>query len=160
MMGLNGGMELFAFESDFVASLRCIPMAVRFKLDQAGIKVSLRQWSRFTLQDRSDLLSLPCLTAQEIDAYRARLVEMIAARANEPAKFIAVDDALAEADSITPPVALLEYAGSLGLNRPTTEQWSAMTPLRRFTLLKLTREGHDNVNFVPAMREFGLIAEH
>ena len=40
--------QLFAFESDFVATLRCVPMAVRFKLDRCGIKLSLRQWSRFS----------------------------------------------------------------------------------------------------------------
>ncbi len=34
---------MFDFESDFVASLRCIPMCVRFKLDLCEIKLSLRQ---------------------------------------------------------------------------------------------------------------------
>jgi hypothetical protein len=66
--------ELFAFESDFVATLRCIPMAVRFKLDLAGIKLSLRQWSRFTVADRTELLTAPCASPAEIAAYRGRLV--------------------------------------------------------------------------------------
>ncbi len=48
--------QLFAFENDFVATLRCIPMAVRFKLDRCGIKLTLRQWSRLTHSDRTDLL--------------------------------------------------------------------------------------------------------
>jgi hypothetical protein len=153
---LEDGMELFAFESDFVASLRCIPMAVRFKLDLACIKVSLRQWSRFTLAERSDLLAWRCLTTKDVEIYRSRLVEMIATRTGEPAKPITLDPALAIAADPTPPASLLEYARALGLNPPTTRQWSTLAPLRRFTLLKLTREGHDNVNFVPAMREFGL----
>lgn len=29
--------------------------------------------------------------------------------------------------------------------------------LQRFALYKLTRPGHDNDNFLPAMREFGLV---
>jgi len=29
--------------------------------------------------------------------------------------------------------------------------------LQRFTLLKLSRESHDNVNFIPALREFKLL---
>jgi hypothetical protein len=33
--------RLFAFEHDFFVSLRYIPMAVRFKLDRSGIKLSL-----------------------------------------------------------------------------------------------------------------------
>lgn len=34
----------FAFESDFVDSLRCIPMVVRYKLDTCGIKLKLPEW--------------------------------------------------------------------------------------------------------------------
>ena len=36
-------------------------------------------------------------------------------------------------------------------------QRHALSPLQRFTLVKLSRAKHDNVNFVPAMREFGLL---
>jgi hypothetical protein len=154
--GLEEGMELFAFESDFVATLRCIPMAVRFKLDLACVKVSLRQWSRFTVTDRIDLLTWPCATADEIGAYRQRLVEMIKQRAGEVAKLIDLDPAPAWASALAPPQVLQEHAALLQADPITPGQWAALTPLRRFTLLKLTRDGHDNVNFVPALREFGL----
>ena len=63
--------QLFEFESDFVASLRCVPMAVRFKLDACGIKLTLRQWSRFTRGDRQDLLMAACEGPAEIEDYRA-----------------------------------------------------------------------------------------
>ena len=63
--------HLFAFEDDFVASLRCIPMAVRLKLDRSGIKLTLRQWSRFTTDDRRELLDTPCRSAGEVAAYRS-----------------------------------------------------------------------------------------
>ena len=36
------------------------------------------------------------------------------------------------------------------------EQWAALTSLQRFALLKLVRPGHENHNFLPALREFGL----
>lgn len=39
---------------------------------------------------------------------------------------------------------------------PSPQQWASLTTLRRFALFKLTRPGHDNDNFVPAMLEFGL----
>jgi hypothetical protein len=54
------------------------------------------------------------------------------------------------------PDALCDYAASIGLKPLTTDQWRALTDLQRFALLKLSREGHDNVNFIPALREFGL----
>ena len=74
--------QLFDFESDFVATLRCVPMAVRFKLDACGIKLTLRQWSRFTRQDRQDLLTAACDSPAEIGAYRAALIALIAVRAD------------------------------------------------------------------------------
>jgi hypothetical protein len=150
-------MELFAFESDFVATLRCIPMAVRLKLDRAGIKLSLRQWSRFTLADRSELLRLACAATAEIALYRTRLIELIALRANEAAKNIPLPDAEPWMESELLPAAVEDHARKVGLRSPTVEQWRALSTLRRFTLLKLTRDNHDNVNFGPAMREFGLL---
>ena len=40
------GIEYFNFEEDFVEkNIRCIPMIVRFKMDKAGIKLKLAEWS-------------------------------------------------------------------------------------------------------------------
>ena len=48
------------------------------------------------------------------------------------------------------------YARRLGVQPPSREKWAALSPLQRFVSIKLTRDNHDNVNFIPAMREFGL----
>ena len=150
--------QLFAFEDDFVASLRCIPMAVRLKLDRSGIKLSLRQWSRFTREDRQALLDAPCRTCGEVAAYRERLVELVALRAKEEAKPLAEPPApIWESPMATPPV-VASFAKSVGVSPPTARAWGELTELQRFALIKLTRDSHDNVNFVPAMREFGLVA--
>ncbi len=152
-------VQLFNFERDFANSLRCVPMAVRLKLDLSGIKLTLRQWSRFTVDDRQMLLHLPCETAEEIDDYRITLVELVAVRADELAKPLAEDVTAAEWEQVASvPRVLLDYADFIGVSEPTLAQWAALTRLQRFTLLKLTRDHHDNVNFVPAMQEFGLIA--
>ncbi len=148
--------RLFDFESDFVATLRCVPMAVRFKLDRCGIKLSLRQWSRFTPLDRRALLWKPCDERAEVEAYRLHLVELIAVRANELAKPLSqAPDLVWEQDKIVASV-VVDYAVSLGLAAPSQAQWAKLTVLERFVLIKLTRDNHDNVNFTPAMIEFGL----
>jgi hypothetical protein len=141
---------------DFAGTLRCIPMAVRFKLDQCGVKLSLRQWSRFTVDDRRGLLETPCASADEVAAYRAWLIELIAVRAEETAKDLPADPEPAWASVREVPSIVSGYASSLGLAPPRPSQWAGLSPLQRFALLKLTREGHDNANFLPAMREFGL----
>jgi hypothetical protein len=149
--------RLFDFENDFVATLRCVPMAVRFKLDQCGVKLSLRQWSRFTPFDRSTLLWKPCETPEEVEIYRAHLVELIAARADELAKPLsqAPDTAWEQAGIVS--AAVVAYAGSIGVSPPSLAQWANLTILERFVLIKLTRDNHDNINFTPAMEEFGLL---
>jgi hypothetical protein len=150
--------ELFAFEQDFVATLRCIPMAVRLKLDVSGIKLSLRQWSRFTVGDRRALLQVPCRRLGEVAAYRAALVDLVVQRAHELAKPLAETPCGQWDERSHLPTRVVEFAAGLGLRAPTIRQWAGLTRLQRFTLIKLTRDSHDNVNFAPAMREFGLLA--
>jgi hypothetical protein len=152
-------IETFRFESDFAGSLRCIPMAVRFKLDLCGIKLSLRQWSRFEEPERRWLLEQPCKVPADVEAYRMALTEFIARRTGELAKSIDAGEAVAWAASDSVPQVVTSQAASRGVTPPTGAQWCKLTDLQRFALLKLTRPGHDNENFVPAMIEFGILSE-
>jgi hypothetical protein len=150
-------IQIFAFEEDFSHSLRCIPMAIRFKLDQCGVKLSLRQWSQFLKEDRALLLKASCQTAPEIVAYTETLVHLIGARSDEPPRFMPPERGLEWAEIAVVPTAIHEQARTLGISPPSVDQWAGLTVLPRFVLLKLTRPGHDNENFVPAMIEFGLL---
>jgi hypothetical protein len=149
--------RMFAFESDFVASLRCVPMAVRLKLDRCGIKLTLRQWSRFTREDRQRLLLAACATPREIAEYHRELTALVALRTGEVAKPLADTPCGQWEVAYRLPAVVADYARSIGFAPPTLGQWAALSPLQRFALIKLTRDNHDNVNFVPAMREFGLV---
>lgn len=150
--------DLFAFEDDFVQSLRCIPMAVRLKLDLTGVKLSLRQWSRFTGLDRRALLERPCASADEIAAYRRDLVALVRLRAGEAARFLAERPEPLWENCAAVPAAIGAFARSRGVSGPSEADWRRLRPLQRFALLKLSRDNHDNVNFLPAMREFGCLA--
>src|SRR5262245_56356709 len=155
-MASEGG-TIFDFELDFAGTLRCIPMAVRFKLDQCGIKLSLRQWSRFTREDRAELLERVCSSPVTSAAYGEYLARLIETRAKQSAEHLPVDTApVWNAEQVPDRVA--SWAESVGVPAPRANQWARLTPLQRFALYKLTRPGHDNDNFVPAMREFGLLS--
>jgi len=52
--------RLFGFESELEASLTYIPMAVRFKLDKCGIKLSLGAWQQLPEDRRREFLRAPC----------------------------------------------------------------------------------------------------
>jgi len=146
---------IFQFERDFAGSLRCIPMAVRLKLDQCGVKVSLRQWSRFDHDDRARLLAAPCDGADG-GAYRQQLVELIRLRTGQEAEYLPIEPYPPWEDTQRVPEQIQQFAANNGVPAPDLEQWRALTVLQRFALLKLSRAKHDNVNFVPALHEFGL----
>lgn len=158
----SGGAEiaehgrLFAFENDFVRTLRCIPMCVRFKLDRAGVKLSLRQWSRFTLTDRQTLRSLPCNAAPEVASYRSALVGLIQARSTEPVKELPPSPRPAW-DLSDVPAEILAFARQRRFCTPSPQDWSRLTTLERYALVKLSRDKHENANFEPALREFGVL---
>jgi hypothetical protein len=154
---VDNELQVFDFEKDFAGSLRCIPMAVRFKLDCCGVKLSLRQWSRFTHEDRDRLLKSPCTATEEIQSYKDFLIMLIETRANEEAKNVVVASHPAWSVTNRVPDAVCNQALSLQVTPPALERWASLTPLQRFALLKLTRPGHENANFIPAMQEFGCL---
>ena len=151
-------LRVFDFERDLAGVLPCIPMAVRYKLDLVAVKLSLRQWRRLTRIDRCELLYRSCDSRSTISAYRDYLCDLIRTRAQEePVASPPEDrDEWRRFDAV--PDRICRYAESRGLPIPSLEAWRALEMLQRFALWKLTRAGHDNDNFEPAMREFGLVA--
>lgn len=149
--------EIFQFEKDFAGALYCIPMTVRRKLDLCGVKVSLKQWNRFALDERERMVAQSCETPTEIDTFGRYVMNVIENRTQEPAQLLERDNGAEWNDAKCVPQRVVDYSIERNVHPPTLEQWSALTPLQRFAIFKLTRPGHSNENFVPAMREFGLI---
>jgi hypothetical protein len=150
--------QIFDFERDFAGSLRCIPMFVRLKLDLCGIKLSLRQWSRFDRDDRTELVVRPCDKLEYRASYRSRLERLIRTKAGEEPRPLPPLDELPWANTTEVPAPVSAEAVRRGLAPPEPAAWAALTRLERFALVKLTRPGHDNDNFAAAMREFGLMS--
>jgi hypothetical protein len=146
----------FEFEADFVESLRCIPMQVRYKLDTSGIKLKLSDWHQMSQAEREALVELPCTTETEIQSYRQDLEQLILSRTGIPAKQLPIEPDPAWMDSNNIPVSVQEQAQELGITI-TTQQWKSLTSLKRFALIKLSRSGHENKNFPKALEEFNLL---
>ena len=146
----------FQFESDFVDSLRCIPMTVRFKLDTCGVKLKLHQWNKFSESDRHQTVETPCSTDAEINDYRTLLHQLIEHRSGETATDLAIDPNPPWNDAATIPESVKVKAEEVGVE-VSSIQWEALTPVQRFVLIKLSRSAHENINFLPAVQEFGLI---
>jgi hypothetical protein len=149
-------MTFFEFEADFVDSLRCIPMQVRYKLDTCGIKLRLSDWLEMTQAEREALVELPCSTQAEIESYQEYLQKLVLERTGTPASSLPIEPHPAWMDSSTIPANLQEKTQEIGVSL-TLEDWAALTPLQRFALIKLSRPSHENKNFPKAMAEFHLL---
>ncbi|ERN40684.1 hypothetical protein KR51_00026690 [Rubidibacter lacunae KORDI 51-2] len=153
----NNDATFFHFESDFVGSLRCIPMQVRYKLDTCGVKLKLQHWNQFDARERQTFVELPCTTPEDTAAYRDRLQNAVATYTGTPAKEVDIDPhpPWLQADVVPP----LVRKKARDFNADVApEQWVGLTPLQRFALIKLSRPSHENKNFYLALQEFGLAA--
>jgi len=153
---LSDAAVIFDFESDFAGALYCIPMSVRLKLDNVGVKVSLKQWNKLGRDERDQLLVRPCDTLTDRRAYHDYLVTAIEARTGDKASGLPVESHPEWLDASRIPAQVSEYFAAEGRSPLTVLQWAGLAPLQRYVLIKLTRPGHRNENFLPALREFGL----
>ncbi len=147
--------QFFKFETEFIESLRCIPMQVRLNLDTCGVKLKLSHWNGFTTAQKQMLIDQPCETAETSAAYRDYLQTLITEQTGSPAKTLVIDAHPAWLDTAQVPPAVLQKAQEFDLTLSLSD-WIQLTPLQRFALIKLSRPSHENHNFLPAMQEFGL----
>jgi hypothetical protein len=145
---------LFGFETDLYPSLYCIPMAARYKLDVAGIKVSLKAWNRLPAERRMELLhAWPVDTAAERQALRDALCEWLPAVSDEPLRSVTLEE--------PPPwrittrlCAAVEEHGAPCRPPLTLEDWASFDLLERFALVKLATAKHERGRFARALAEF------
>ncbi|MGB7085927.1 MAG: nitrate reductase associated protein [Phormidesmis sp.] len=147
--------SFFEFEQDFVGSLRCIPMSVRHSLDTCGVKLKLEHWNRFSQAERQALVEWPCDTPTAASVYREQLQSLIVQQTGSPAKTLEIppEPPWQRCSTIPEQVAAKIRSQHIPLS---LQQWAALSELQRFALVKLSRASHENNNFMPAVREFGL----
>ena len=151
------GIEYFNFEEDFIEkNIRCIPMIVRFKMDKAGIKLKLAEWSRFSVDERIELAKKTCSNEEEAKQYNDYLAGLIKKYTGKKATDLAIDLHPGWADLDEVPALLRDKLKEFGWSIPI-EQWEDLTNLQRFALLKLCKQGHESKNFPKAIKEFGLV---
>lgn len=148
--------HFFQFEADFVDSLRCIPMQVRMKLDTCGVKLKLTHWSQFNQEERQALITMACLTPEEIQAYRNFLQQLVISKTGAPAGELSIDTNPLWMNTEVIPEIVAEKATEFNVTI-TPQQWENLTLLERFALIKLSRPSHENQNFYPALKEFKLV---
>lgn len=148
-------INFFKFETDFVDSLRCIPMIVRFKLDTCGVKLKLHHWHNFNQIERESLVHKPCLTLQEIEEYKQYIQNLVYLKTGEYAKELDINPNAEWLNLEKIPVDVQEKSREFDF-KFILSQWQSLTDLQRFVLIKLSRPSHENKNFLPALKEFNI----
>lgn len=150
-------IEYFLFEEDFIEkNVRCIPMIVRFKMDKAGIKLKLAEWSKFSVKERIELAKKTCSNEKEAKQYNKYLAALIKRCTGREATVLEISLHPEWADMYKVPEMLNERISEFRwVISPV--QWKSLTDLQRFALLKLCKEGHENKNFPTALKEFGIL---
>ena len=145
----------FAFEADFTSSLRCIPMAVRRKLDLAGVKLKLVHWSELSEPERHALLAWGD-GPEAIEALREHLLARTAQLSPGVAGSLPRPEQEPWQQTAALPACLQQSCEQLGLQiRPGA--WGQLDELQRFALVKLSHPGHEHRNLPAALAEFDLL---
>ena len=147
----------FKFEADFVSSLRCIPMLVRMKLDNCGVKLKLAHWNQFSQLERQTLVDMPCTTQPQRQSYRQFLQDLVTVKTGKPASELAIDPNPPWLNETEIPEPVRTKAKECEVTI-SLDSWSSLTPAQRFALIKLSRPSHENKNFIPALKEFGILS--
>lgn len=147
----------FNFEADFIEdNVRCIPMIARFKLDACGVKLSLRQWSKMSVEERNLAAGFDCDSQKKLTNYKEYLQTIILKRTGETTTQFEVEKNPQWAETIAVPEIIINKCIELDISI-TLVSWLKLDFLQRFVLVKLSKPSHENKNFPIAMKEFGLI---
>ena len=145
--------RFFDFESDFVGSLKCIPMIVRYKLDACRVKLKLADWAKFNYSEKDELANMSCYLPEEIEGY-AEYVNGLAWKYTGTFPSVLTDlcDTLTRPGTV--PDEVIQKAAEWECEKISDYQWNSLDILERFALVKLSRSGHEGRNFPVALREF------
>lgn len=144
----------YPFEGPATTSLELIPLSVRHKLDCAEVKLHLSQWQVLSLDERDELLRLPCRSSDEVSAYRALLNQMIDRHHAVPATPHPLSGDEAWRDLSRWPAVVAEQCARQQLALPSLEKWAALDETDRHALFVLGRSKHSQAEFVAAMGLF------
>jgi hypothetical protein len=145
-------MRRFNFEAEVYETLSCVPMAVRRKLDRAGVKIGLKQWQALGRGERLAICHLPADTSDQVDALKLFILEAVARGGTEPTTLSEADRAGAEPPP-EPPTALVDHAGQLGFALDRSK-WQGLDGDERYALMKLGAGPKLSHNLKAALREF------
>lgn len=143
----------YRFESEVYPTLSRIPLHVRMKLDLTGVKISLKSWLAFSLEERNVLCHLPVETDEERRVFSSYLNLLSRRYFGEDAALDSPvpDPPWEELARIPDPV---QARGKETDKAVTVEEWSRWDLGQRYALFKLSISKNEPEVFFAALKEF------
>ncbi len=143
----------YRFESEIYPTLSRIPLHVRMKLDLTGVKISLKSWLAFSLEERGVLCHLPVEMEEERKAFASYLGFLSRRYLGEEVALILpeTDPPWEELNRI--PDSVQSRSRETG-RAVTMQEWSHWDLCQRYALFKLSVSKNEPEQFFAALREF------
>jgi hypothetical protein len=142
----------FQFESEFYPALGRLPLHARMKLDLAGVKLSLKQWLDFSLEERRTICHLPVESDEELEVFAAYLNFLCLRYGGVPAqKLPRLNPALWDTPGQIP-VPVLENSRDCG-EAVTLEEWMRWQFHQRYGLYKTAVSKNEPEKFTQLLAE-------
>ena len=143
----------YQYESETYPSLSRIPLHVRLKLDVTGIKISLKDWLAFSIEERTVLCHLPVETEEEKQAFASYLDFLSRRYRGEPvATTAAMSSSLWDSAHRVPRAVTGKSAPQIP--PVTIEEWRRWKSYQRYALYKTALSQSDPEQFFAVLKEF------
>jgi hypothetical protein len=137
----------FAYEGDVHETLATIPLAIRRKLDLAGLKLPLASWTAMTRAERLAVCHLPVDRGPDLEVYREAL-RGFAERAGHPV--LPLEGGPADPAAWGPG----RVPDSLS-SRLSANDWAGLSDEARYALVKLSEPRRGPEKLALALAELG-----
>jgi hypothetical protein len=142
----------YQHESDIYPGLSRIPLHVRMKLDLTGIKIGLKDWLAFNIEERTVLCHLPVESEEEKQAF-ASYVDFLSRRySNAPATRTAAMSSSLWDDRLQVPMAVAERK-TAQTPAVTVEEWRRWKFHQRYALYKTALSQSEPEQFFAVLKE-------
>ena len=146
----------FVFEGEIHQSLSCVPLAVRRKLDVAGLKISLAGWQALSRAERLGLCHLPIANDDEVAVYREVMRGFCDGHG---VALTTLDDPQAHSrvwNSVQMPAAVAARVAATGGSLDQAA-WHALDEDSRYGLLKMAEPKQSPAKFQAILAELGFL---
>jgi len=124
----------YDYEAEFYPALSRLPLDLRRKLDVTGIKISLKHWLAYSMEERAVLCHLPCDSTEEKEVFLQYLDFLSEKYLGRPAeKTTAMSAALWSGSAV--PDAVVERSQPLR-QTVTLEEWHRWPSHHRYAVYK------------------------